>query len=142
LGNLGFWLFNLILGAFVFAPPETSRPQFEALSGIFLPTWPIANVGLSFVVGFLLLDLLRYGVHRCKHAVPFFWRFHALHHSDPDVDVTTSVRHHPVEYLLASAGYLSARLVLDIPALVAAWLRLPGVRPAPLPRRHTPPPCF
>jgi len=51
----------------------------------------------------LLLDLLRYLVHRCEHAVPLFWRLHALHHSDPDVDVTTSVRHHPVEYLLTSA---------------------------------------
>jgi sterol desaturase/sphingolipid hydroxylase (fatty acid hydroxylase superfamily) len=85
-----------------------------------LPSWPITNAGLSLVTGFLLLDFLRYTVHRCEHAVPLFWRFHALHHSDPDVDVTTSVRHHPVEYLMASAVYWSAVLVLDIPAIVAA----------------------
>jgi sterol desaturase/sphingolipid hydroxylase (fatty acid hydroxylase superfamily) len=73
---------------------------------------------LSFVAGFLLLDLLRYAVHRCEHAVPLFWRFHALHHSDPDVDVTTSVRHHPVEYVLASAVYWTAVLVLGVPAII------------------------
>ncbi len=51
--------------------------------------------------------------------MPFFWRFHALHHSDPHVDVTTSVRHHPIEYVLASAVYWIAVIVLDIPAVVA-----------------------
>jgi sterol desaturase/sphingolipid hydroxylase (fatty acid hydroxylase superfamily) len=70
---------------------------------------------VSFVAAFLLLDLMRYAVHRCEHAVPFFWRFHALHHSDPDVDVTTSVRHHPIEYVFASAVYWLAVLLLDVP---------------------------
>ena len=73
---------------------------------------------MSFLAGFLLLDLMRYAVHRCKHAVPFFWRFHALHHSDPDVDVTTAVRLHPIEYLLSSAVFWVAVIVLDIPAIV------------------------
>jgi sterol desaturase/sphingolipid hydroxylase (fatty acid hydroxylase superfamily) len=73
---------------------------------------------MSLMAGFLLLDLIRYLVHRCEHAVPLFWRFHALHHSDPDVDVTTSVRHHPIEYLVASAVYWLAVLVLDIPVVV------------------------
>ncbi len=82
------------------------------------PSWPIADAGLSLVAGFLLLDFLRYAVHRLEHAVPLFWRFHALHHSDPDVDVTTAVRHHPVEYVLASAVYWLAVIVLDIPAIV------------------------
>src|SRR5947209_14274611 len=92
LGNVGIWILNLILAAFVFAPTNTFRPQLEAALGIALPSWPIANGWVGFVAGFLLLDLLRYLVHRCKHAVPFLWRIHALHHSDPDVDVTTTVR--------------------------------------------------
>jgi len=67
---------------------------------------------------FLLLDLLRYLVHRCKHAVPLLWRFHALHHSDPDVDVTTSVRVHPIEYLLNSGVFWVTVILLGIPAAV------------------------
>jgi sterol desaturase/sphingolipid hydroxylase (fatty acid hydroxylase superfamily) len=65
-----------------------------------------------------LLDFLQYTVHRCQHGVPFLWRFHALHHSDPDVDVTTSVRHHPVEYLIAAAIFWLAVLALGIPGVI------------------------
>ena len=116
--NISFWFVNLFI-ATIFSPPDSDvRSAVEALLGVGLPPWPIAHAGLSFVTGFLLLDLTRYAVHRCEHAVHLFWRFHALHHSDPDVDVTTSVRHHPVEYLLASAVYWLAVLVLDIPVVV------------------------
>ena len=42
-----------------------------------------------------------------------------MHHSDPDVDVTTSVRHHPIEYLLATGFYWLTVLTLDVPVAVA-----------------------
>jgi sterol desaturase/sphingolipid hydroxylase (fatty acid hydroxylase superfamily) len=118
LGNLGIWLLNIVLVAFTFAPPDTFRPQLEAALGVALPSWPIANQWASFVAAFLLLDFLQYAMHRCQHAVPLLWRFHALHHSDPDVDVTTSVRHHPIEYLIAAAFYWLALLALDVPVAV------------------------
>jgi sterol desaturase/sphingolipid hydroxylase (fatty acid hydroxylase superfamily) len=118
LGNLGFWIFNLVFAGFVFEPPARFRPELEAATGVNFPSWPIVDAGLSFVVGLLLLDLMRYAVHRCKHAVRFLWRIHALHHSDPDVDVTTSVRQHPGEYLLGSAVLWSAVIALNIPAFV------------------------
>jgi sterol desaturase/sphingolipid hydroxylase (fatty acid hydroxylase superfamily) len=118
LGNLGIWILNVVLAGFVFASPPTFRPQLAAALGVTLPAWPIANAAVGFVAGFLLLDLLQYAVHRCQHAIPFLWRLHALHHSDPDVDVTTSVRHHPIEYLIASAMYWLVVLALDIPAVI------------------------
>lgn len=118
LGNLGVWLLGLVLAAFTFAPPDTFRPELATVLGISLPAWPIRDGLATFVVGFLLLDLFQYGLHRCQHAVPFLWRFHALHHSDPDVDVTTSVRHHPIEYLIAAGVYWLAVLALGIPAII------------------------
>ena len=30
-----------------------------------------------------------------------FWRFHRMHHSDRDFDVTTAIRFHPVEIILS-----------------------------------------
>jgi sterol desaturase/sphingolipid hydroxylase (fatty acid hydroxylase superfamily) len=119
LGNIGVWLLNLVLAAFFLPPPQTIRPLLAAIFGIGLPAWPIPNTLLSFVSGFLVLDLLIYGVHRWMHAVSFLWRFHALHHSDPDVDVTTSVRQHPGEYMLVSATYWLGLLVLNVPPAVA-----------------------
>jgi sterol desaturase/sphingolipid hydroxylase (fatty acid hydroxylase superfamily) len=118
LGNLGIWVLNLLLGAFVFMSPAAFRGQLAAIWGVALPAWPITNSALTFVAGFLLLDFLRYAVHRCQHAVPFLWRLHAMHHSDPDVDFTTAVRHHPVESLIAGGVYWLAALVVDIPVLV------------------------
>jgi sterol desaturase/sphingolipid hydroxylase (fatty acid hydroxylase superfamily) len=118
LGNLGIWILNLILAAFVFAPTNIFRPQLEAVLGITLPTWPFANGWAGFVAAFLLCDLLRYLVHRCKHAVPLLWRIHALHHSDPDVDVTTAVRLHPIEYLLNSGVFWLTVILLGLPATV------------------------
>jgi sterol desaturase/sphingolipid hydroxylase (fatty acid hydroxylase superfamily) len=115
LGNLGIWLVNLLLVSFIFEPPVRFRSELEAVIGVNFPAWPIADAALSFVTAFLLLDLLRYAVHRCEHAVPVLWRFHALHHSDPDVDVTTSLRHHPIDYLLGSTAYWLAVIVLDFP---------------------------
>lgn len=118
LGNIGIWVLNIVLAGFTFSPADTFRPQLEAALGMALPSWPIENQWVTFVAAFLLLDFLNYVVHRCQHAVPFLWRFHALHHSDPDVDVTTSVRHHPIEYLMATGFYWLAVLALDIPVAV------------------------
>ena len=117
-GNVGIWLVNIVLASFTFSPADTFRPQLEAAFGVALPSWPISDQSLSFVAAFLLLDFLNYAMHRAQHAVPFLWRFHALHHSDPDVDVTTSVRHHPIEYLLATGFYWVAVLALGIPMIV------------------------
>jgi sterol desaturase/sphingolipid hydroxylase (fatty acid hydroxylase superfamily) len=111
---------NILLVAFLLDQPARIRPPLEKALGLHFPAWPVANIALSFVIGFLLLDLLRYAVHRCEHAVPLLWRIHALHHSDPDVDVTTSLRHHPIEYVLASIVYWVALFILDIPLLVVA----------------------
>jgi sterol desaturase/sphingolipid hydroxylase (fatty acid hydroxylase superfamily) len=116
LGNLGLWVLNLLLAAFVFASPAAIRAELQAVWAIALPVWPIADPWVGFIAAFLVLDLLHYAIHRLQHAAPFLWRLHALHHSDPEVDVTTSVRHHPFEYLIAAGLYWMAALTFDIPA--------------------------
>jgi sterol desaturase/sphingolipid hydroxylase (fatty acid hydroxylase superfamily) len=35
--------------------------------------------------------------HFVEHQIPLFWRFHIIHHADNNVDVTTGLRHHPLE---------------------------------------------
>jgi sterol desaturase/sphingolipid hydroxylase (fatty acid hydroxylase superfamily) len=49
---------------------------------------------------FVLLDFCDYLYHRSMHAVRGFWRFHRVHHSDQQMDVSTTVREHPGETLV------------------------------------------
>ncbi len=62
-----------------------------------LPYWA------RFSAGFLLMDLSFYYWHRVNHEAPVLWRFHAVHHADPDMDVTTAFRFHWGEALFSTA---------------------------------------
>jgi len=79
-----------------------------------LPTW------LDVVVSVIVLDLAIYFQHRLFHAVPALWRLHRVHHTDPELDVTTGVRFHPVEMLL-SLGF-KAVMIAGLGPPVAAVL--------------------
>jgi sterol desaturase/sphingolipid hydroxylase (fatty acid hydroxylase superfamily) len=64
-----------------------------------LPLDPLAADLLAVVV----LDFSFYVAHVAMHRLPAFWRFHAVHHSDPVIDVTTTIRQHPVEGVIRYA---------------------------------------
>jgi sterol desaturase/sphingolipid hydroxylase (fatty acid hydroxylase superfamily) len=57
----------------------------------------------SAIVAVLGLDFSFYVTHRAMHAIPALWRFHCVHHSDPAVDVTTTIRQHPGESVIRYA---------------------------------------
>jgi sterol desaturase/sphingolipid hydroxylase (fatty acid hydroxylase superfamily) len=61
-----------------------------------LPLW------LKVAAGVLLMDLTFYYWHRLNHTRPLLWRFHNVHHADPDMDVTTSFRFHCGEVLYST----------------------------------------
>lgn len=61
-----------------------------------LPLWAHA------VGAVLLFDAWSYSWHRLNHEIPFFWRFHRVHHSDPKMDVTTANRFHIGEMFFSS----------------------------------------
>lgn len=65
----------------------------------------------QFVFAFLLMDLMFYYWHRANHIIPFLWRFHNVHHIDPDLDVSTGFRFHFVEITL-STGFRSIQIAL------------------------------
>jgi sterol desaturase/sphingolipid hydroxylase (fatty acid hydroxylase superfamily) len=52
----------------------------------------------NIIVCFFVLDFCGgWLAHIVEHKVKFLWRFHVVHHADNNVDVTTGLRHHPVE---------------------------------------------
>lgn len=66
------------------------------ISGGLLTLLP-SCIWLTILFYLLCFDLFYYFLHRLFHLIPVLWRFHRVHHADMEVDVSTSVRHHPVE---------------------------------------------
>jgi sterol desaturase/sphingolipid hydroxylase (fatty acid hydroxylase superfamily) len=86
-------------------------PAFTLLRFVFLPVvvWLAfknqkLKLGLNYrynappiikgFVAFLLMDYTNYLWHVINHKLPLLWRFHVVHHTDPDLDITTALRFH------------------------------------------------
>jgi sterol desaturase/sphingolipid hydroxylase (fatty acid hydroxylase superfamily) len=87
---------------------ETGRGLINIVK---MPDWA------RFMLGFLLMDLSFYYWHRANHRLPLLWRFHNVHHIDPDLDATTSFRFHAVE-----VGYSACFRVIQVLATGATPL--------------------
>lgn len=56
---------------------------------------------LRLIGGIAAMDYGFYWWHVATHKVPFLWRFHRVHHIDPDMDASTAIRFHPVDMLVS-----------------------------------------
>ena len=72
------------------------------------PWWLRLPVEIAF------LDLVTYWLHRSYHRVPLFWRFHRVHHTDLDLDVSSASRFHLGEVLVSAVAKLGLVAVLGI----------------------------
>jgi sterol desaturase/sphingolipid hydroxylase (fatty acid hydroxylase superfamily) len=64
----------------------------------FLPGWPMAA---RIVLAILAFDFLQWFHHWVRHKVRAFWHFHAIHHSQRELNVFTDLRVHGVEYVIS-----------------------------------------
>ena len=88
-----------------------SIPSFAMLRFIFIPLmvllaienetlriginfWYHGPFWFKFIVACLILDYGNYIWHWLNHKISFLWRFHLVHHTDLDLDVTTAFRFH------------------------------------------------
>lgn len=87
--NLSFWPVNIGLSLAVILPVS----YFAAHHALWTrPDW---FSGLSaLALDIILLDLFIFWWHRALHEMPFFWRFHEVHHLDEHLDTTTAIRFH------------------------------------------------
>lgn len=119
--RLGTTLAVLVASVCAFSVvPETIRDAVRAQ-----PDW------VEFVQLLLLSDLCFYVAHRTCHAVPFLWRFHAVHHSSERLDWLATYRVHPVDQILNST-------VIALPAIVLGFSPLPLLIYAMVYRLHSP----
>ena len=64
------------------------------------------------IVAFLIMDYTNYLWHILNHKLPFLWRFHVVHHSDPDLDLSTALRFHFGE-MIGSVFYRGAFVLVS-----------------------------
>lgn len=93
----------------VLAAVAVEDSSWGLLNRSWVPSW------VQFPLTILLLDLVKYATHRLNHAVPWLWRVHQVHHSDPDFDVSTAARAHPFETLFTQASTLAMIAVVAPP---------------------------
>jgi sterol desaturase/sphingolipid hydroxylase (fatty acid hydroxylase superfamily) len=94
-----FFTFTTVLVNFMMAFILLRTADWVATEKIGLLQWmPAMPLWLFFIIGLLLMDLVgAYFIHWLEHRVKWMWRFHLVHHTDPNVDTTTANRHHPGE---------------------------------------------
>ncbi|MEO6948638.1 MAG: sterol desaturase family protein [Ginsengibacter sp.] len=71
----------------------------------------VAPIWLKAITAFLLLDYTNYCWHIVLHKMPLMWRFHLVHHSDLDLDITTAFRFHFGEFI-GSVIFRGAAVIL------------------------------
>ncbi len=119
-------LLNFVFSAPAFAlarlaliPIPLAAAWWAQQRGIGFLHWLSAPPWLAGVAGFVYMDWVYYWWHYATHAVPVLWRFHNVHHTDLDLDVTTAARFHFGE------------IVASIPFRILAVIAF-GVRPLTL----------
>jgi sterol desaturase/sphingolipid hydroxylase (fatty acid hydroxylase superfamily) len=81
-----------------------------------LAYWMNASVLWTIIISFLVLDFFGgWLVHITEHKVHFLWRFHVIHHADNNVDVTTGLRHHPIESVVRGLFFFMGIAVSGAP---------------------------
>lgn len=89
----------LIVASLLIGPASLKTIEWAGQHQFGVSHWIYLPVPLEFILEFLLLDLSFYYWHWLNHNIPILWRFHNVHHIDPDLDVTTSLRFHYGEVL-------------------------------------------
>lgn len=73
---------------------------------------PLAGLAAAF----LLFDFGLYWLHRMNHQIHLLWRLHRTHHSDVNLDFSTTFRHHPGEFVVSLVIIFFAMAALGLTA--------------------------
>jgi sterol desaturase/sphingolipid hydroxylase (fatty acid hydroxylase superfamily) len=124
------WLNNIVLSlintalvkviiplAGIAAAVLAGEQQWGLLNNVFDSTGSLNYFFEWFAITLFLIifDLTIYFQHRLFHAIPFLWRFHRMHHSDIDYDLTTGIRFHPISIALSSIIKIALILIMGAP---------------------------
>ena len=112
--NIAIALFNTVIIALMFSGITAMVAvwnQNHRFGLLYLIDLPLA---IETGIALLLFDGWMYFWHRANHAIPFLWRFHRMHHSDREMDVTSATRFHIGELILSSVLRLGVLPLLGL----------------------------
>ncbi len=113
--NFGFTIIHLVIHTFL-AVIIIKLSDWCVIHQFGLAHWLNAGVLGTIIIVFLTLDFFGgWLVHITEHKIPFLWRFHVIHHADNNVDVTTGLRHHPVESVLRGIFFFMGIILSGAP---------------------------
>ncbi len=115
-GNFGLGVLDALLVRIVFPAGAVGAAVLASRHSVgLLNQWP-AHRGAAIAASVLVLDLVIYLQHRLFHIAPVLWRVHRVHHADPELDVSTALRFHPIESLLSMLLKAVVVVTLGLPA--------------------------
>jgi sterol desaturase/sphingolipid hydroxylase (fatty acid hydroxylase superfamily) len=117
--NVPLAVLNTILMSLVCGACLCTAARYAADRGLGLFRTVAAPPWLAGAGTVAALDFVLWGWHLANHRLRWLWRFHRVHHSDVDFDLSTSLRFHAGELLLS--------LPLKLAAIVALGASIPGV---------------
>jgi len=101
----------VVMPAATFALRHVSPDKIGVLQWIDLPRTA------EIAVGFALMDLTFYYWHAANHRIGWLWRFHNVHHIDPDLDVSTAFRFHFGEVALSALFRIAQIAIIGVTPL-------------------------
>jgi len=117
MNNLGLVALNTILLRLLFPAAAVGMAFFAADQGWGLLNHFRIHFWLAVPVAVIALDFVIWLQHVMVHAIPLLWRLHRVHHADPDYDVTTGARFHPIEIILSMLIKFATILLLGPPVV-------------------------
>lgn len=115
--NLLLVFLNSLIIRLLFPAAAVGMAAFASEQGWGLFNYIDTPQSISLFACIILMDGAIYLQHVLVHAVPVLWRLHRVHHADPDFDVTTGSRFHPLEIILSMLIKFAVIIVLGAPVL-------------------------
>ncbi len=105
--NVTLGVFNAVLGAILFGAAILLVTEWARQQSFGLLHWLEWPALVAWPVGLILFDAWMYVWHVLNHKVPLLWRFHAVHHSDRELDASSALRFHTGEIVLSGCTRLA-----------------------------------
>jgi sterol desaturase/sphingolipid hydroxylase (fatty acid hydroxylase superfamily) len=115
------------LGLFKLIMFFTLEPLFDDLFGVLRvlgmgtfhldQLWPgVTDIAfVSFVIYLVAFDFVNYWIHRAQHQFNWWWKLHALHHSQRQMTMWTDNRNHLLDSILVDFLIVVAAQLIGVP---------------------------